>query len=197
MTVWSKNTPKGRLRLSEELRAPSAPPGCRSQLKPGDRCSPQDTSQSKPPAIKTTAAFTGKCAQNNLRESSVPPSDGADPKARPRFAWGQAPFALSPRGMERTGSLIKQPITNSKLPAASGPTRGPTLCCETERSRVTPSSHFFLKGCLKDGGQRTFNARGERPPRFPTPSTTILRLLRPWHGDCQRALATTGSKWKL
>lgn len=139
MTAWSKNTPKGRLRLSEELRAPSAPPGCRSWLKPGDRCFPQDISQSKPLATKTTAAFTGKFTQNNLRESSVPPSDEGAPKPNPAVERGQAPFSVSPTTTERTGSLIKQPINSSKLAAAPGPTRGPTLRCPPQVCAVARS----------------------------------------------------------
>lgn len=100
MTAWSKNTRKGRLRLPEELRAPSAPPGCRSQLKPRDRCFPQDISHRKPLAIKTASAFTGKFTQNSLRESLVPISDGGASKANQAFERGHAPLSINPNDGE-------------------------------------------------------------------------------------------------
>lgn len=117
MTAWSKNTLKGRLRLLEEVRALYAPPPplllrveTRGQMCPPGHCLEQA------PAIKTTAAFTGKSTQNNHRESSVSPSAKGAPKPNPVAQWGQAPHTVTPTAPKRAGITMQALSDHHVLP---------------------------------------------------------------------------------
>lgn len=92
MTARSKNTQKGRLRLSLVLRAPSAPGRGWNQ---GQRPAPGHVSGQPPGSANNCCIYREIQSRPIQGKLSLTCGEGV-PRPTPAFGWVQAPLPISP-----------------------------------------------------------------------------------------------------